>query len=91
MRVSLVANHTPCINDVTAAELRPLLAGAAQLDALLASALQEGRLLVVDSGSADPVIDLSQVRHVLRHGMVCDFACLVIGAHSVSAAVCCAA
>ncbi len=59
----LCANSAPTINDITAAELVPLVQRAGQQDSIIGAAVQEGRLLVQASGSKDPVIDLSQVSH----------------------------
>ncbi len=69
-----MANRGPTINDITAAELEPLLRMAAQLDPLLGEAVASGSLRVVCSGSDLPVIDLTQVgprvgRGAVRHGM----------------------
>lgn len=60
-RVVLAANEAPSINDITAAELQPLLVEAAQVDGIIQSALAQGDLKVVSSGNAIPVIDLSGV------------------------------
>jgi Damage-control phosphatase ARMT1-like domain len=65
-QVLLAANRGPTINDITAAELLPLLVAAAAADALLLQALQSGALRVVDSGNDLPVIDLRAVRCTLR-------------------------
>ena len=58
-RVTLAANSKPTLNDVTAAELGPLLERVAALDAVFAVALAEGRLRVVASGGTQPLIDLT--------------------------------
>ncbi|KAG2500599.1 hypothetical protein HYH03_001367 [Edaphochlamys debaryana] len=60
-KVLLLANRGPTINDVTAAELQPLLLQAAQVDARLAGAVEAGAIRVVCSGSDMPVIDLTQL------------------------------
>lgn len=60
-QVVLAANAGPTINDITAAELQPLLASAAEGDALLRQGLGSGQLKVLSSGNDMPVIDLSQV------------------------------
>jgi type II pantothenate kinase len=56
--VILAANSVASINDVTAAELDAFLPRAAAVDSLIASALADGRLRVIASGSDLPVIDL---------------------------------
>jgi len=58
-RVTLAANSAPALNDVTAAELVPLLERCAALDGALQAALTGGRLGVVATGSAVPLIDLA--------------------------------
>jgi len=60
-QVVLAANEKPSINDITAAELAPLLARAAAGDALLSRCLAERALRVVSSGNDLGVIDLSRV------------------------------
>lgn len=60
--VVLAANEHPSINDITAAELQPLLqAAAAADDSVLAGAVAAGRIRVVSSGNDIGVIDLSRV------------------------------
>lgn len=59
--VVLAANARPSINDVTAAELAPLVARAAAADAVLARAVAEAALRVVSSGNDLGVIDLRRV------------------------------
>ncbi len=61
MRVTLAANTRPALNDITAAELGPLLERAAELDGPLASAVRDGRLRVLASGSTAPLIDLTRL------------------------------
>ena len=60
-QVIIAATEKPSINDITAAELRPLLARAAEPDALLYRSLAERTLRVVSSGNDLGVIDLSRV------------------------------
>jgi len=55
--VILAANETPSLNDITAGELRDLVARAKVFDDDLAS----GRLRIVSSGNAAPLIDLAEV------------------------------
>jgi type II pantothenate kinase len=61
-QVILAANNGPTINDITAAELAPLVAAAAKQDAVLGRAWSSGQLRVMNSGNDLPVIDLRQVR-----------------------------
>jgi damage-control phosphatase, subfamily II, stand-alone protein len=60
-RVTLAANSKPTLNDVTAAELGPLLQRVARLDAGFAAALAEGRLRAAASGGTQPLIDLTRL------------------------------
>jgi hypothetical protein len=60
-KVVIAANERPSINDITAPELRPLLASAGAADPLLGRALAERVLRVVSSGNDLGVIDLSEV------------------------------
>lgn len=60
--VVLAANSFPSINDITAAELAPLLAAAAAADpSVLGPGVAEGRIRVVANGSDTPVIDLRRL------------------------------
>lgn len=59
--VVLAANELPSINDITAAELAPLLSRAAEGDAALRRGLAGGALRVVSSGNDLGVIDLGRV------------------------------
>ncbi|KAJ2493698.1 hypothetical protein IWW37_000329 [Coemansia sp. RSA 2050] len=59
--VVLAANSRPALNDVTEGELKHIVGEAALVDASLAEALAEGRLLVCASGSADPCVDLRRL------------------------------
>lgn len=61
-QVILAANNGATINDITAAELAPLVAAAAAQDALLGQAWGSGQLRVMNSGNDLPVIDLREVR-----------------------------
>ncbi len=60
-RVTLAANAGPALNDITAAELTPLLARCAEPDPRLASALRDGRLRVAATGSTTPLLDLTDL------------------------------
>ncbi|MEW6249143.1 MAG: ARMT1-like domain-containing protein [Planctomycetota bacterium] len=64
--VTLAANTGPALNDITAAELVPLLGRAAESDPVIAAAwdsrsasAQTGRLRVAATGSHTPLIDLA--------------------------------
>jgi bifunctional damage-control phosphatase, subfamily II, fusion protein len=59
--IVLAANSEPALNDITADELRPLLAEAARLDASLARMLDAHRIRVVSSGCTSPLIDLQDL------------------------------
>lgn len=66
-RVILAANETPALNDVTHAELGPLLDAAARGDGTLAEALRSDRLARVSSGNGIPLLDLRHLgRDLLR-------------------------
>ena len=59
--VTLAANETPPINDITARELTPLIRRVAEFDPATRAAVEEGRLRAVSSGSDLPVIDLTKI------------------------------
>jgi type II pantothenate kinase len=67
----MAANNGPTINDITAAELAPLVAAAAQHDAVLGGAWGSGQLRVMNSGNDLPVIDLREVRQCLSGWSPC--------------------
>lgn len=58
LEIVLAANSDPALNDVTAAELGPLLERAAELDDLFRSMLRGRQIRVVASGCTSPLIDL---------------------------------
>ncbi len=58
-RVTLAANSEPALNDVTAPELDQLLMSVATIDPVTSRALGLGRLRVVASGGAAPLINLT--------------------------------
>lgn len=60
-RVTLAANTGPALNDITAAELTPLLARCAEPDPFLASAWRDGRLRVAATGGTTPLLDLTDL------------------------------
>lgn len=61
MRVTLAANSGPALNDITAAELEPLVERAAQSDPTLGLALENARLHVLATGCRAPLIDLAEL------------------------------
>jgi type II pantothenate kinase len=60
-RVILAANTEPALNDITAPELRALLATCGSLDQRLGTYTQAGRISVIGSGCAAPLIDLADL------------------------------
>jgi len=60
-RVTLAANSRPALNDITAAELTPLLAQYAAADTALSQALAARRLRVCETGCGTPLIDLTRL------------------------------
>lgn len=58
-RLTLAANSGPALNDITAAELEPLLARAAEFDTTLAESLGQARLGVAATGNRVPLLDLT--------------------------------
>ena len=60
-RVTLAANSRPALNDITAAELGPLLERCGAVDRLLAEAVRDGRLRVAATGSTAPLIALTRL------------------------------
>ena len=59
--VILSANTLPTLNDITHPELVQLMQQAAALDPILAGGLADGRLELVPSGNAWPLMDMRQV------------------------------
>ncbi len=60
-RVCLLANESASLNDMTVSETRELLPRLAQLDPLLATLLNTGKITCESSGGTTPLIDL---RHI---------------------------
>lgn len=60
-RVVLAANDGPALNDITIAELPPLLAKLSARDPVLADLLATDRIATVGSGGDTPLIDLSRI------------------------------
>ncbi len=60
-RVVLAANSQPALNDITAAELQPLLGSCRRLDDRLDGLVRDGLISVVASGCGAPLIDLGDV------------------------------
>jgi damage-control phosphatase, subfamily II, stand-alone protein len=61
IRVVLAANDGPALNDITAAELTPLLAALTERDPVLADLVARDRIAVTGSGGDNPLIDLGRV------------------------------
>ncbi|MFA9477182.1 ARMT1-like domain-containing protein [Phycisphaerales bacterium AB-hyl4] len=59
--VTLAANTTPSLNDVTAEELLTLVQQAGEVDTLLGEAQRDSRLRVLADGNGAPLIDLSRL------------------------------
>ena len=79
-RVTLAANTAPALNDITASELRMLLASAADIDPFLRQAMDTQQLRLSPTGSETPLIDLTRLTDafvdatrdadlILLHGM----------------------
>jgi uncharacterized protein with ATP-grasp and redox domains len=60
-RVVLAANSEPSLNDITAPELRTLLATCGSSDERLGTCARTGRISVIASGCAAPLIDLADL------------------------------
>ena len=60
-RVTLAANTLPALNDVTAAELLPLVERCAEMDAVMKDALASGALRVMATGSRAPLLHLGRL------------------------------
>ncbi len=61
MEIALLANETPALNDITAAELHPLLGQISRIDPVMADHLDSGRIKAGSSGGGTPLIDLMDV------------------------------
>lgn len=61
IKVVLAANSRPALNDITAAELRELLAVCGRLDGEFSRQVADGRITVVESGCRAPLIDLADL------------------------------
>ncbi|KAJ3130375.1 hypothetical protein HK098_002604 [Nowakowskiella sp. JEL0407] len=60
--VVLAANSRPSVNDVTASELREIvLPGACKVDEILKRGVERGKVIVVETGSGGPCLDLRRV------------------------------
>lgn len=60
-RVLMGVNSLPSLNDITYGELVPLMRRVAAVDAVVAAALRDGRLVVIPTGCRLPLIDLTQL------------------------------
>uniref|UniRef100_A0A669BUG3 4'-phosphopantetheine phosphatase n=1 Tax=Oreochromis niloticus TaxID=8128 RepID=A0A669BUG3_ORENI len=63
--VVLASNSGPALNDVTNGELQILTERIAAMDPVIEAGLREDRLLLVQSGSSSPCLDLSRLDKVL--------------------------
>ncbi|XP_067873278.1 4'-phosphopantetheine phosphatase isoform X3 [Heterodontus francisci] len=59
--VILASNSGPALNDVTCSELAIVTERIAAMDSVIRTALQEDKLLLVQSGSSSPCLDLSRL------------------------------
>eukprot|EP00775_Hariotina_reticulata_P011600 gene11600-11744_t len=78
-QVILAANNGPTINDITAAELAPLVQTAAGADDVLGKAWATRQLTVINSGSNLPVIDLHEAAHLQGWYVTPQFSSSVLG------------
>lgn len=60
-RLTLVANSTPTLNDITYDELQEVLKRIAAIDPEFAGLIDTGRVSAIASGTGEPLIDLSEV------------------------------
>lgn len=68
--VILTANITPTLNDITHDELTAVIQRIAAWEPVIASALKEGRLELIDSGNGLPLIDLTRISGKLAQAVV---------------------
>jgi type II pantothenate kinase len=61
MKICLLANERPALNDITISELRQLLRDLGRVDPPLAKLLDRGQITAVSSGSDTPLLDLRMV------------------------------
>ncbi|KAM6980688.1 4'-phosphopantetheine phosphatase [Aplochiton taeniatus] len=64
-QVILASNSGPALNDVTNGELQILIGKIAAMDPIIQSGLKDDRLVLVQSGSSSPCLDLSRLDKVL--------------------------
>lgn len=76
--VILAANETPALNDVTYSELVVLMERVRAVDPIYAAALADGRLEIVSSGGAAPLIDLTKTSEALARAVARRGADLVV-------------
>lgn len=69
-QVILCANTKPALNDVTYRELVLLLREVASICPIIATALENGNLLAMDSGQQSPCLDLSRLNRTLAEALV---------------------
>lgn len=60
-QVIVAANSSPIVNDITAIEAQGIVDSLVQEDAALAGVIADGRLKIIDSGSDESLIDLSNL------------------------------
>eukprot|EP00064_Thunnus_orientalis_P018896 superscaffoldBa00004510_g19005 len=63
--VVLASNSGPALNDVTNGELQILTERIAAMDSVIQAGLREDRLMLIQSGSSSPCLDLSRLDKVL--------------------------
>ncbi|XP_046881430.1 4'-phosphopantetheine phosphatase isoform X2 [Hypomesus transpacificus] len=63
--VVLASNSAPALNDVTNGELQILTERIAAMDPVIQTAVKEDKLVLVQSGSSSPCLDLSRLDKVL--------------------------
>uniref|UniRef100_A0AAQ5ZXF3 4'-phosphopantetheine phosphatase n=1 Tax=Amphiprion ocellaris TaxID=80972 RepID=A0AAQ5ZXF3_AMPOC len=64
-KVVLASNSGPALNDVTNGELQILTERIAAMDPVIQAGLRDDRLMLVQSGSSSPCLDLSRLDKVL--------------------------
>jgi len=77
IEVILAANSQPCVNDVTYKDLLDIIERVAALDSTINNAYnQSGRLMISETGSGSPCLDLRNINYELAEA--CESADLVI-------------
>lgn len=65
-RVLIAANRLPALNDMTITELRALLPRIQAMDPALDALVRGGRIVPIDSGNTNPMIDLREVSEEVK-------------------------